>query len=457
MLFVEISTVYFKQCRNIDKAIIDILFSHACIFNCINISEKEKALKPPQHNKTEKSAELWKDIKTLLAYSHVTVFIQDRQLRYKWIHNPVKGLSVEGVLNKKDEDLFPTEQAAQLTILKQEVLNSGVSKKTVIDLSGGDYELFIEPVYSETGDVDNIVCVALNKTSSQSSEDIIIDALNRAKNELPDRSHNLEAITKQILTNSFNKQDFQKEDLSRAANETAQLASIGVLASGITHEIKQPLNSMRIFGESILYWNTENDNVLPEVVVENVNNIIRSIDRMNEIVDHMRSFWNSSIEPKRDKIDFNQRVMASLGMMKSKINAHGIRLELDLAEKLPVLHGDRIQVEQIVTNLVTNAVNALDTIQQTEKWIRVKTYVKSEQIFLEILDNGPGIEKKDMDDLFNPLNIHKANLKNGMGLGLAIVDMFVKKMNGSITVQSNTPAGARFILSFPKLEGNSKP
>ncbi|RKY23007.1 MAG: hypothetical protein DRP79_09860, partial [Planctomycetota bacterium] len=142
--------------------------------------------------------------------------------------------------------------------------------------------------------------------------------------------------------------------------KASRLASIGVMAAGITHEINQPLSAIKITADSVILWEEENKGVLPEIISERVKKISDYVQRINEIIRQMRSFAESSGKVILERIDLNDAVKNTLSLLNRQVHSHGISLETDL-EKAPLfVNGNRIHLEQILTNLVVNAIQALD-------------------------------------------------------------------------------------------------
>lgn len=237
------------------------------------------------------------------------------------------------------------------------------------------------------------------------------------------------------------------------ASKAGQLASIGVLASGITHEINQPLNAITLNAESILFWNRKNRGVLPEMFLETIEDISEAAKRMDEIVRHIRSYWEDDASEKYEPVDLNITVRNALRLTTRQINSHGIKPVLSFVfSDVPIL-ANPIQIEQIVTNLISNAMHSLDQVKSHKKRIIFKTEKLADTAKLTIIDNGLGIPEGIGDELFDPFYSTKGR-SEGMGLGLAIVKMFVDRFNGKIRAENNEGEGARFIVTFPLADAN---
>ncbi len=234
------------------------------------------------------------------------------------------------------------------------------------------------------------------------------------------------------------------------AERSARMASIGVMAAGITHEINQPLNAIKVTADSIQYWHRRNPGILPESFVDQLNIITRSVQRIVEIIQHMRAFWVIPQTPGISEIDINQAVNNAVALTRQQMLAHGIhyRLNLDNDCSRLTFKGNLIHIEQIIVNIIVNAIHALDGQDLHNKEIKVSTHRYEQWVVLEIEDNGPGLPSVDVNKLFDPF-FSTNNSGEGMGLGLAIVKRYIDTYKGLIEARNNPGSGAVFNIKFP--------
>lgn len=237
-------------------------------------------------------------------------------------------------------------------------------------------------------------------------------------------------------------------EAAQLAAQAARLASIGVIAAGITHEINQPLSAIQVHANTLLYLIEEKKYVLPEPFNKIFYEICEGTKRINHIIEHMRSFWLSPSTEPIEEMDLNAAVQSALSLTSRRVLSHSIKLNVNLAsEKIPI-KANKLQVEQIVLNLVTNAIQALKKKPTSKKRILIKTEMSDGQSVLTIQDNGVGLPTEKYEDLFNPFYSTKKS-GEGMGLGLAIVKMFVDRFKGEIEAATNHDGGATFVVRFP--------
>ncbi|NQS98058.1 MAG: GHKL domain-containing protein [candidate division Zixibacteria bacterium] len=240
----------------------------------------------------------------------------------------------------------------------------------------------------------------------------------------------------------------KQEKVLQMAAKAANLASIGVIAGGITHEINQPLSAIQVHTNTLLYLVEEKKYKLPEPFTKIFNEISEGIQRINIIIQHMRSFWLSADSESLEDVDFNQTIKSALSLTNRKALSHSIKLKQELTPQRISIKANRFQVEQIVINLVINAINALDKKTSIQKEILLKTSISNGKAVLLIHDNGIGLPTEEYEKLFSPFFSTK-KYDEGMGLGLAIVKMFVDRFKGEIEAGANEEGGATFTVRFP--------
>ncbi|MEA2062753.1 MAG: ATP-binding protein [Gemmatimonadota bacterium] len=244
----------------------------------------------------------------------------------------------------------------------------------------------------------------------------------------------------------------------RHAEQAFRLASLGVMAGGITHEINQPLSVIKATADIVNIWNEKNQGVLPEYLTESLKKISGSVGRIDRIIRQMRSYVSAPEKAATEKVDLNDMVQEAMMLLNRQLVSHGIELEVNLCNKgLPVM-GNRINLGQILINLVVNAMQVLDTVKRERKYVRITSYEEGGCGFLEVRDNGTGIPPAVRDRLFKPLVSTKKD-GQGTGLGLALVKQFVEGMGGAVQAgnceEDNGCGGAVFTMKFPLYSSKS--
>ncbi len=260
-------------------------------------------------------------------------------------------------------------------------------------------------------------------------------------------------ITRRIAElEAVHKIEKKELETQRLLEKSARLASIGTMTAGITHEINQPLNSIVINSEGILFKD-DRDRVLPDVYRSSVEKIFKSAQRIDQIIKHIRTYWNSGDDLIKSRaVDVNRSIDEALGFLNQQIRSHGIELITSFAAEQPEILGYQVHLEQIVVNLITNAIHALDKTNRKDKRIYVQTVPEGDCIVLTVEDNGIGLDQDVTDEIFDPF--YSTKKTTGMGLGLSIVKNYVNQMKGEITLVNKPDFGVRFKIVFPVLKEN---
>ncbi|GAB6181426.1 hypothetical protein JCM14036_27450 [Desulfotomaculum defluvii] len=233
-----------------------------------------------------------------------------------------------------------------------------------------------------------------------------------------------------------------------------KLASLGTMAAGIAHEINQPLNSLKVIADGMLYWHDRGRFIDVERIMGNIRKISAQARRIDDIIKHMRSFVRSEKLKSVAPCNLNEAVDDALSMIGKQLSAHGIQVVKKLQLDLPPILGQKTRLEEIVINLLINSMQSLDTLKQNNKEILCATWAE-DKVILEISDNGPGIKDEDRKRIFDPFFTTKP-VGVGMGLGLSIVHTIVTSLGGQVYCKEHTGAGAVFRVEFPFLSDGPK-
>lgn len=235
-----------------------------------------------------------------------------------------------------------------------------------------------------------------------------------------------------------------REVMARAT----KVNTLAVIGGGIAHEINQPLNAIRVLAETVLLLLESRESLPVDEVVKSVTNISRQVDRIDLIVNHLRSLLHTNQKNDHVACDVNEIVEKTILLIANQLIARNIHVKKNMMIDLPTIYGCSIHFEEIILNLLMNAMQALEVTKQEYKEIYIQTGVdKKERVSISIGDNGLGIDKQVKDKIFEPFFSTKVG--DSMGLGLAIVHSIVMSSNGEIEVVDNVPQGAIFTVTFP--------
>ncbi|MBN2412723.1 PAS domain S-box protein [candidate division KSB1 bacterium] len=240
----------------------------------------------------------------------------------------------------------------------------------------------------------------------------------------------------------------RREEAVQIADRASRLASLGTMAAGISHEINQPLTALKVKVDSLLYWGEEKPELMEKNLEQNLSFISKEADKIDEIIKHMRSLSQIDSIPMPEKVDVNNVIKNVISLIGQQLIAHEIKTVFNLDKSVPFALAHKTPMEQVIINLALNAMHALDTLDISNKKIIFTTKKDNRNCIIEIEDNGPGIEEKYLDKIFDPFFTTKVG-KEGMGLGLSIVQNIITSVGGTITAYNREKGGALFRLTLP--------
>ncbi|MGW8300703.1 MAG: PAS domain S-box protein [Desulfobacterales bacterium] len=234
--------------------------------------------------------------------------------------------------------------------------------------------------------------------------------------------------------------------------QASKMTTLGEMSAGIAHELNQPLNAINM-GSEYLKMMIENRKKIPEEnLIEVSDRITQQVDRATEIINRLREFGHKS-EFAKEKVSINKSVRVAYGIINQQFRLQNIGVTLHLEKNLPPILARNTRIEQVIFNLLTNA---LDAVTQREKThlkgakpaIRICSFLENDRVTLTVSDNGMGIPQAVLEKVFEPFFTTK-EVGSGMGLGLSITYGIVKDYNGEIEIQSKEGQGTTVKMAFP--------
>lgn len=238
-----------------------------------------------------------------------------------------------------------------------------------------------------------------------------------------------------------------QDDLLRAQTElahAARVATLGELTASIAHEVNQPLMAVVTSGEAGMRWLRRDPPDLYEVGIS-IERIVSEGRRASEIVKRIRAFL-SKAPAQHDTLIAGAIIEEAARLVEYELSRERVTLQVDIAPDLPALSGDRIQLQQVLVNLMVNAAQAMAG-QAAPRRLRIHAAQPSAaSVVITVSDTGPGIDMNGIDRLFDPFYTTKPQ---GMGMGLAICRSTVQAHGGRLTAANTPGAGACFQLTLP--------
>ena len=266
--------------------------------------------------------------------------------------------------------------------------------------------------------------------------------------ELENLNHDLEERVQQEVT----KYDQQQQIIV----QKSKLESLGNLAAGIAHEINQPLSAISMSLDNIIN-KSQRGTSTPEYLDNKCRNIQGDIERIRQIIEHVRLFSRDQKDSTMEQIDVNQTIKNSLSIIEPVFAKQGVSFEVSLHDSTPFVIGNKFKLEQVLLNLFSNARDAilekatLSAEENNSCIISISTVLKDENVQIAVSDSGCGIPSELLSMIFDPFYTTK-NPDKGTGLGLSISYGIIRDMSGSIAVESSPGKSTTFTVFLPALK-----
>jgi PAS domain S-box-containing protein len=257
---------------------------------------------------------------------------------------------------------------------------------------------------------------------------------------------NLESVLVSIMDVTARKR--AEEALRTAHAELARastLTTMGQLAGSIAHELRQPLTAIAMNGSAALRWlNRESPNL--DEAREAASRIVREAQRADEVIRGLRALIGKS-GLQREPHDVNDAIHEVLELARGELRRSEVWAQTDLDPRLPPAFGDRVQLQQVLLNLVVNAIEAMAPIADRTKVLLIRTErAENGEVAVTVEDTGPGLEAATASRVFDPFFTTKAD---GLGLGLSICRSIVEAHGGRLFAAPSSPYGTAFRFTVP--------
>jgi C4-dicarboxylate-specific signal transduction histidine kinase len=239
-----------------------------------------------------------------------------------------------------------------------------------------------------------------------------------------------------------------EEALQKAQTELAHVTrvmTLGELTASIAHEVNQPLAAVVTNGQAGLRWLALETPRLDEARAA-VERIVRDGNRASEVIQRIRALAKKN-PTLMVSLDINEVIREAILLVQREVSSHGVSLRTQLASALPWILGDRIQLQQVVVNLVMNGVDAMATISDRPREIVILSQPhETREVLVAVRDSGVGIDSESADRLFNAFFTTKPS---GMGMGLSISRSIIMAHGGRLWASPNAEHGAAFQFTVP--------
>jgi PAS domain S-box-containing protein len=224
-----------------------------------------------------------------------------------------------------------------------------------------------------------------------------------------------------------------------------RVATMGQLTASIAHEVSQPIAGAGASGHAALRW-LANEPPNLEAARRAIERMIRDANRAGDVVGRIRDLIKRA--PRRkDSVDINEAIREVLELTRGEVVKNGVSVETQLAEDLPLVEGDRVELRQVILNLIINAIEAMSgTSEGTRELLITTGQQESNGVLVTVKDSGPGLTEAALERVFDPFYTTKPS---GLGMGLSICRSIAEAHGGRLWAEANVPCGAIFRLMVP--------
>ncbi len=219
-----------------------------------------------------------------------------------------------------------------------------------------------------------------------------------------------------------------------------RVTTMGQLTASIAHEVNQPIAAAVTNAHAGLRWLAAQPPDLEEVR-DAFEQIIKAGNQASEVIGRIRALIKKVPAPKTS-LDINEAILETIALTRSEMERHRTLLQTELANNLPRIWGDRVQLQQLILNLIINAIEAMSEVREGSRAMLISTGVDTpDGVIVAVRDSGPGLKLESLDHLFDPFYTTKPT---GMGMGLSICRSITEAHGGRLWATANAPRGAVF-------------
>jgi len=235
-----------------------------------------------------------------------------------------------------------------------------------------------------------------------------------------------------------------ESDLARVSRVT----TMGELTASLAHEVNQPIAAALTDANTCLRW-LNRDHPDMEEAREAASRIVKDATRAAEIIGRVRLLFKK-VAPPRELVDVNEIIREMVALMRSELTRHSISVRTEFAEDIPRIMGDRVQLQQVLMNLMVNAIDAMKDVDGARQLAIKSQRAENDQLTVTVSDTGVGLPPQQTEQIFNAFFTTKAD---GTGMGLRISRSIVESHGGRLWAADNSPRGASFYFILPATIG----
>jgi len=284
------------------------------------------------------------------------------------------------------------------------------------------------------------------------TENALREARDALEVRVAERTADMENANK-ALREQMAEQRRTEETLQATRTELARvvrITAIGEMAASIAHEVNQPLAAVVANADACVAWLTRQTPDLGEAKSAALR-AVEGATRASQVIARIRSLISKGA-PQREPVDINSLIEEALVLAKGQVVLNKISLSLLLDPALPLVSGDRIQLQQVLMNLIANAIDAMANVTGRERTLEIRSQrVQAQSISVSVQDSGIGISEEFISRLFEPFFTTRAQ---GIGMGLAISHSIIEAHGGRLWAESKLNEGTIFRFTLPEKQAS---
>jgi PAS domain S-box-containing protein len=229
-----------------------------------------------------------------------------------------------------------------------------------------------------------------------------------------------------------------------------RVATMGQLSASIAHEVRQPIAAAVTNAQAALRWLGAQPPDLEEVR-QALGRIVKEGNRASDVIGRIRALIKKA-PPQKDRVEINEAILEVIALTRGEVVKNGVSVETQLAERLPLIQGDRVQLQQVILNLIINAVEAMSGVSEGARELLITTAkAASDGAVVAVRDSGPGLAPENLERVFEAFYTTKPR---GLGMGLSICRSIIEAQGGQVWASSNDGPGTTFQFSLPSAREN---
>ena len=224
-----------------------------------------------------------------------------------------------------------------------------------------------------------------------------------------------------------------------------RVATIGQLSASIAHEVNQPIAAAVANAQAALRWLVAQPPNIEEVR-QALGRIVKNSNRASDYIHGFRTLIKKA-PPRKEALEINETIREVIALTHGEVVKNGVSLQTQFAESLPRVQGDRVQLQQVILNLIINAIEAMSGLGEMPRELLLSTAkATSDSVVVAVQDSGPGLGPASLDRIFDPFHTTKPD---GLGMGLSICSSIIEAHGGRLWATTGVPQGAIFNFTLP--------